>query len=323
MRELTYAEALNEALAEEMKRDQDVVLIGEDIAVHGGAFKVTKDLFYQFGPERVRNTPLSEVAIAGLGVGAALTGLRPVCEIMYIDFITIALDQIVNQAAKIRYMSGGQAKVPLVIRTQGGGGRGNAAQHSQSLESWLTHIPGLIIVQPSTPYDAKGLLKSAIRNDNPIIFIEHKSLYISRGIVPEEEYLIELGEAAVVKDGSDITIIATSWMVNRAIEAAELLEKDGLSVEIIDPRTLVPFDKQCILNSVKKTGRVVIVHEANRRCGFGAEISAMIQEEAFDFLDAPIMRVASPNVPMPFAKVLENAVIPDKSKIVEAVRSIC
>lgn len=322
MRELTYAQALNEALREEMLRDENVILLGEDIAGHGGAFKVTLGLADQFGPKRVRNTPLAEAVIAGSAVGAALTGLRPVCEIMYIDFITIALDQIVNQAAKIYYMSGGQAKVPMTLRTQGGGGRGNAAQHSQCLEAWLAHIPGLIVVQPATPYDAKGLLKSAIRNDNPVIFIEHKSLYTTRGEVPEEEYLIELGQAEIKRKGGDMTIIATSWMVPRAMEAAEQLSGQGIEAEVVDPRTLVPLDEETIISSVKKTGRVVVVHEAYRRCGFGAELAALIQEEAFDYLDAPVARVANPNVPVPFAPQLEKAIIPDVAKIVAAAKSL-
>lgn len=322
MRELTYAQALNEALREEMLRDENVILLGEDIAGHGGAFKVTLGLADQFGLKRVRNTPLAEAVIAGSAVGAALTGLRPVCEIMYIDFITIALDQIVNQAAKIYYMSGGQAKVPMTLRTQGGGGRGNAAQHSQCLEAWLAHIPGLIVAQPATPYDAKGLLKSAIRNDNPVIFIEHKSLYTTRGEVPEEEYLIELGQAEIKRKGDDLTIIATSWMVPRAMEAAEQLSSQGIEAEVIDPRTLVPLDEETILNSAKKTGRVVVVHEAYRRCGFGAELAALIQEEAFDYLDAPVARVANPNVPVPFAPQLEKAIIPDVAKIVAAAKNL-
>lgn len=322
MRELTYREAIREALREEMRQNKDVFLIGEDIAEFGGTYKVTQDLLKEFGSERVRNTPISESAIIGAALGASISGMRPVAEIMYIDFITIAMDQIVNQTAKIRYMTGGQVKVPLVIRTQGGGGRSSAAQHAQSLEVWFCHIPGLKVVMPSTPYDAKGLLKSSIRDDNPVIFIEHKILYNRKGPVPEEEYLIPLGKAEVKKEGDDFTIVATSRMVERALSASDELKKEGISVEVIDPRTLVPLDKETILSSVKKTGRVLIVHEACERAGFGSEVAAILAKEAFDYLDAPIERLGAKNTPMPFSPNLEDFVIPKIDDIVDRVRRV-
>ncbi len=322
MRELTYREAIREALREEMRQNKDVFLIGEDIAEFGGTYKVTETFLKEFGSERVRNTPISESAIIGAALGASISGMRPVAEIMYIDFITIAMDQIVNQTAKIRYMTGGQVKVPLVIRTQGGGGRSSAAQHAQSLEAWFCHIPGLKVVMPSTPYDAKGLLKSSIRDDNPVIFIEHKILYNRKGPVPEKEYLIPLGKAEIKKEGDDFTIVATSRMVERALLASDELEKEGISVEVIDPRTLVPLDKETILSSVKKTGRVLIVHEACERAGFGAEVAAILAKEAFDFLDAPIERLGAKNTPMPFSPNLEDFVIPKVDDIMDRVRRV-
>ena len=322
MRELTYREAIREALREEMRQNEDVFLIGEDIAEFGGTYKVTQDLLKEFGSERIRNTPISESAIIGASLGASISGMRPVAEIMYIDFVTIAMDQIVNQVAKIRYMTGGQVKVPLVIRTQGGGGRSSAAQHAQSLEAWFCHIPGLKVVMPSTPYDAKGLLKSCIKDDNPVIFIEHKILYNRKGPVPEKEYLIPLGKAEVKKRGDDFTIVATSRMVERALLASDELDKKGISVEVIDPRTLVPLDKETILSSVKKTGRVLIVHEACERAGFGSEVAAILAKEAFDFLDAPIERLGAKNTPMPFSPNLEDFVIPKVDDIVDRVRRV-
>lgn len=322
MREITYREAIREALREEMKLDKSVVLFGEDVALHGGAFRVTQGLWQEF-KDQVFNTPLSEAAIAGMAVGSALTGIRPIAEIMYIDFSTIAMDQIVNQAAKIRYMFGGKAKLPLVIRMPSGGGISNAAQHSQSLESWFVHVPGLKVVMPSTPYDVKGLLKTAIRDDNPIIFIEHKVLYNAKGFVPEEEYLIPLGKADVKREGKDVTVVATSMMVHKAIKAAEILAKDGIDIEIIDPRTLVPLDEDTIINSVKKTGKMVVVHEACVRCGIGAEITSIVVEKAFDYLDASVKRVGSMDVPIPYCPVLEKEVIPDEEDIINAVKSIC
>ena len=310
MAEITFSEAIRAALLEEMKRDPTVFLIGEDIAKHGGAFGVTRGLFNVFGPERVINTPISEAAIVGAAVGAALVGTRPVVEIMYMDFIPLAMSQIVNQMAKVRYMFGGKAKVPVVVRTPAGGGRGNAAQHMQSLEAWFVHVPGLKVVMPSTPYDAKGLLKTAIRSDDPVIFVENKLLYSSKGKVPEEEYIIPMGMAEVKRKGKDVTVVATSRMVLLALAAAEALAGEGIEAEVIDPRTLVPLDIETILSSVEKTGHAVVVHEACERCGVGAEIVAQIQERAFDALDGPILRVANPNVPIPFSRNLEAASIP-------------
>lgn len=320
MTELTYSEAIKAALTEEMDRDPDVFLIGEDIAKHGGAFGVTRGMFDRFGANRIINTPISEAAITAAATGAALAGTRPVAEIMYMDFITISMSQIVNQMAKMRYMFGGKANMSLVVRTPGGGGRGNAAQHMQSLESWFTHIPGLLVVMPSTPADAKGLLKTAIRDPNPVIFIENKLLYSTKGDVPDEEYLIPFGEADVKRQGKDVTVVATSRMVQFAMQAANRLAGEGIVVEVIDPRTLVPLDMETILASVRKTGRAVIVHEACERSGFGAEIAAQIQERAFDYLDGPVLRVANPNVPIPFAPSLEAHAIPDVEKIMDAVR---
>ncbi len=321
-REITYVQALREALREEMLRDERVFLMGEDIAEHGGAFGVTRDLWREFGKKRVRNTPISEAAIVGAGIGAALCGLRPVVEVMFIDFATLAVDQIVNQAAKLRYMSGGMLKVPLVIRTQGGAGRGNAAQHSQSLEAWFVHIPGLKVIMPSTPYDAKGLLKAAIRDENPVLFIEHKLLYPTTGLVPEEEYILPIGVADIKRRGDDVTIVATSRMVLLALEAAKQLEGEGISVEIVDPRTLKPLDVKTIAESVKKTGRVVIVVEGHKTCGFASELATRIMEEAFDSLDAPIQIVAGKDVPLPYAENLERAAIPQVEDIISAVRRI-
>jgi pyruvate/2-oxoglutarate/acetoin dehydrogenase E1 component len=324
-RQLTYREALREAMREELHRDESVFLLGEDIAdPFGGSYKVTLGLSTEFGEERVRNTPLSEEAIAGAALGSALTGMRPVAEIMYVDFMTNCMDMLVNQAAQIRYMSGGQVKVPLVIRTQGGAGRSSAAQHAKSLEAWFCHIPGLKVVMPATPYDAKGLLKAAIRDDNPVIFLEHKMLTLETapGPVPEDDYIVPLGVASVCREGSNVTVIATSGMVRLALSAAEKLEAEGISVEVIDPRTLVPLDEETILASVRKTNRVVIVHEAFLRGGFGGELAALIGNQAFDDLDAPIERVAAANTPVPFAPNLEAVVIPGEERIIAAVRKV-
>lgn len=322
MREITYSQAIQEAMREEMARDPDVFIMGEDIAIHGGAFGVTRGMWKDM-PDRVLNTPISEAAIAGAAIGAALVGCRPIAELMYIDFSSIAMDQLVNQGAKIRYMFGGKARVPMVLRTQGGSGRGNAAQHSQSLEAWFTHIPGLKVVMSSTPYDAKGLLKSAIRDDNLVIFIEHKTLYWNKGPVPEEEYTIPLGAAEVKRRGRDATVVAWSAMVPRALKAAETLSQRGIEVEVIDPRTLVPLDEGTIIESVKKTGRLVVVHEACKRGGYGGEIASMIAEsEAFDYLDAPIQRVAGDDVPIPYNQRLEKYVVPDEEKIIAAVERV-
>jgi pyruvate/2-oxoglutarate/acetoin dehydrogenase E1 component len=317
---VTFRDAIREALREEMRRDPNVLILGEDVAEYGGPFKATKGLLEEFGRERVRNCPISESAIIGAALGAALVGMRPVVDISYIDFTLCCADQIMNQVAKIRYMFGGKARPAIVIRTEGGGGRSSAAQHAQSLEALFVHIPGLYVVMPSTPYDAKGLLKSAIRDDNPVVFIEHKMLYNETGEVPEGEYLIPLGKADVKREGRDVTVIATSRMVLRSLEAAEELAKEGISVEVLDPRSLVPLDEETLLRSVQKTHRVVIVHEAVKRGGIGAEIAATIAERAIEYLDAPIVRVAAPNTPMPFAPILENFVIPDKNRIIEGIR---
>ncbi len=319
MRELTFSQALSEALREEMRADERVFLIGEDIGPPlGGIFRVTLGLLEEFGAGRVRGTPISEAGIAGCAVGAALVGCRPVAEIMYIDFMTIAMDQIVNQAAKLRYMSGGQAKVPVVFRTQEGGGRGNAAQHSQCLEAWFAHVPGLMVVTPSTPYDAKGLLKSSIRDDNPVVFIEHKLLYFTRGEVPEEEYTVPLKEAAIRRKGENISIVSYSYMVQKCLQAAELLEGQGIGAEVIDLRTLRPFDIQTVVNSVQKTHRLLVVHEACLTGGLGGEIIAQVTELAFDELDAPAGRVGALDSPIPYNDILENTVIPSPERIASA-----
>ncbi len=322
VRMITYAKALNEALREEMLQDERVFLMGEDIAAHNGPFRVTEGLFKEFGTKRVRDTPLSEAAIAGAAAGAAVTGLRPVAEIMFIDFSTLATDQIINQAAKMRYMFGGKIRVPVVYRTQGGAGRGNAAQHSQSLEAWYVHIPGLWVVQPSTPYDAKGLLKSAIRNDNPIIFIEHKGLYFTKGPVPEEEYTLPLGVADIKREGDDVTIFATSKMVLVALEAAEELARQGISCEVVDPRTLKPLDMETLLGSVRKTHRLVVVVEACLTGSFASEVAARVGEEGFDELDAPIQRVCAEDVPIPYAGNLEAEATPQTKDVIQAVKRI-
>ena len=321
MKELTLSQALNEALAEELERDPRVFLVGEDIGLHGGAFGVTKGLFQRFGPTRVRNTPISEAAIAGAAVGAALVGARPVAELMYVDFTTIAMDQLVNQGAKVKYMFGGKARVPMVLRAPFGAGRANAAQHSQSLEAWFCHVPGLKVVMPSTPADAKGLLKSAVRDDNLVVFLENKHLYFQKGPVPDGEHTIPLGVADVKRPGKDVTVVATGRQVGVALGAAAALARDGIDVEVLDPRTLWPLDREAILASVRKTGRLVVVHEAVKRFGFGAEVAAMVAEsDAFDYLDAPIQRVAAPEVPVPFSKLLEDLYLPDEPRIVAACR---
>jgi pyruvate/2-oxoglutarate/acetoin dehydrogenase E1 component len=318
---VTYSEALNEALREEMDRDEDVFVVGEDLGDYGGLFRVTKGLQQEFGKLRVVDTPISENGIIGFGVGSAIVGLRPVAEILYIDFMTLAMDQVVNQAAKYRYMTGNRAHVPLVIRTQGGTGRRNAAQHSQSLESWFVHVPGLKVLMPSNPADAKGLLKSAIRDNDPVLFIEHKNLYFKRGKVADGEHLVPIGRAATVREGRDVTLVATSWMVERSMTAAEDMQCEGISVEVIDPRTLKPLDVDAIVDSVRKTKRAVIVHEACKMAGYGAELASCIMEEAFDHLSAPVIRVGGADVPIPYAEPLENASIPQVQDIVQAVRT--
>lgn len=320
MRQIPYWQAINEALEEEMKRDPRVFLMGEDIGIYGGAYGATRGLLEKFGRERVRETPISEAAIAGVGVGAAMTGMRPVNEIMYIDFTLLSADQLANQGAKNRYMFGGHSIMPFVLRTEGGAGRGIAAQHSQSLEAIWTQFPGLMVVMPSTPYDAKGLLKAAIREDNLVMFIEHKMLYGEKGPVPEEEYIIPLGVADVKREGKDVTVVTYSRMVLRALEAAEQLAGEGVDVEVVDLRTLKPLDVDTIAASVKKTGRVVVVSEGYKNTGFGAELIATINDVAFDWLDAPMQRVAAADVPVPASPVLEAFALPKTSDIVAAIR---
>lgn len=320
MRELTYAQALREAIIEEMDRNPDIILLGEDIAGYGGVFKVTSGLLDRYGPERVRDTPISEAGFIGAAVGLAMTGKHPMAELMFMDFAWVAGDQIFNQAAKMRYMSGGRVKVPLVIRTQQGGGRGNAAQHSQSLEAVFSHIPGLKVVVPATPYDAKGLLKSAFRDDNPVVFIEHKLLYNTKGPVPEEEYTLPLGRADIKREGSDVTVVSLSRTLLHALEAAETAAAEGVGVEVIDLRCTAPLDLEPVLASVRKTGRLVVAHESHRRLGIGAEITALVQELAFDYLDAPIERVGAMDVPIPYSQPLENLVLPGPDQIGQAIR---
>ena len=321
MRRITFAQAVREALAEEMRRDGDVFLMGEDIGVYGGAFGVTAGLLTEFGPERVRDTTITEAAIAGAATGAAVAGMRPVAEIMFADFITISMDAIVNQAAKLHYMFG--TSVPLVVRAACSSGTGAACQHSQSLEAWFCHVPGIKVVMPSTPYDAKGLLKAAIRDDNPVIFFETKRLYDTAGEVPEDEYVLPLGKADIKRAGSDVTLVCYGGMVPRCMEAAEAVCAEGISVEVIDPRTLSPLDTDTIIASAKKTGRVLIVHEACKTAGFGAEISAAIAEsEAFTHLKAPIMRLCGADAPVPFSPELELNAVPTREGIEHALRDM-
>jgi len=323
MKEVTIRDALREALREEMHRDKTVFLLGEDIGRYwSGAFGVTKGLAEEFGDERVRDTPISENAIVGVGVGAAITGMRPVAEIMFGDLTALAVDQICNQAAKIRYMFGGQVSAPLVIRTPFGAGVNIASHHSQSLEAWFMHTSGLYVAAPSTPYDAKGLLKTAIRGNNPVFFIEHKLLYPVKGLISEGEYTVPFGVADVKREGKDVTIVATLYMVHKALAAAEQLSIEGISAEIVDPRTLSPLDKNAIVKSVKKTGRLVVVCEDCKTAGVSAEIAAVVAEEALDYLDAPIKRIAEPDTPIPFSPSLEQFVIPNEKSIVQAVKDL-
>lgn len=323
MRKITYAEALKEAMAQRMREDEDVFMLGEDIGIYGGAFGVTNGMTEEFGSERIRITPISEAAISGCAVGAAMTGMRPILELQFSDFVMIAMDNIVNQAAKMRYMFGGKAQVPTVIRLPGGSGAGFAAQHSQSLEAWMAHIPGLTLVQPSNAYDAKGLMKTAIENNNPIIFYEHKLLYGTKSEVPEEEYNIPLGKAAVKREGKDITVVATGIMVNRTLEAAEELAKEDINIEVIDPRTLVPLDTETIITSAKKTNRALVVYEGVERGGYGAEIASMIGEsEAFDYLDAPVSRLGGVATPIPYNPKLEKAAVPQVEDIIQKCKTL-
>jgi len=319
MTELMYREALNRALLEEMHRDPVVFVMGVGIAERGGSYKVTEGLLKEFGPERVIDTPIAEASFTGCGVGAALVGARPVVEILFVDFTTLVMDQIVNQAAKYEFMSGGQGKVPMVLRTQGGTGNGLAAQHSQSLEALYYHIPGLKVVMPSTPADALGLLKSSIRDDEPVIFIEHKLLYMTKGHVPDDEHLVPLGKADIKKSGEDVTLITYSYMTLKCLEAANLMQKEGISVEVVDLRTLTPLDKETVLEAARKTGRVIIVHEACKRGGVGGDLAAMIMEEAYDDLDGPVMRIAGKNTPIPYNIGIEKASVPSVEEIVEGI----
>ena len=322
-RELTFAQAVREALAEEMRRDTRVCIFGEDVAEAGTPFKVLSGLVEEFGAERVMDTPISEAGFTGMGVGAAMTGLRPVVDIMFGDFLTLTMDQMVNQAAKVHYMSGGTWKVPMVLRTTLGATRRSAAQHSQSLHAWLSHVPGLKVVMPSTPYDAKGLLKTAIRDENPVVFFEDKMMYKLKGPVPEEEYTIPLGVANVKREGEDITIVATSSMVQVALGAAELLEKIGLSAEVIDPRTTWPLDEKTLIESAKKTSRAMVVDEGYGRYGVTGEIASVIAEGAFYNLEAPVKRMGAMHVPIPFSPPLEDVTVPTEQTVFEAARALC
>ena len=319
---IRYWQAIRDAIAEEMRRDKDIFVMGEDVETMGGVFGCTKGILEEFGHDRIRNTPISEAIIVGAGVGGALTGTKMLVEIQYVDFILHAMDQVINQAAKVRYMTGGKAQVPLVIRAQQGSGRGNGAQHSQNLEAIFCHMPGLKVVMPSNPYDAKGLLKTAIRDNNPVMFFEHKVLYNTTGEVPDGQYTIPFGKADIKREGKDVTIVATSWMVLKAMEAAKMLEEQGIDAEVIDPRTLVPLDKDTIINSVKKTGRAVIVHEAHGVCGIGAEVAFVVSDLAFDYLDAPIKRVTSAQTPTPYSKKLEQMTVPSPERIIAAVKEV-
>lgn len=322
MREITYVEALREALREEMKKDYRVIIVGEEVGIYGGVYKVTEGLLKEFGPSRVIDTPISESAIIGLASGAALVGLRPVAEIMFMDFLLVCLDQIVTQASKMRFMSGGQLKVPIVIRTQYSLGRVHAAQHSQFLASWFYQTPGLLVALPSTPYDAKGLLKEAIRDDNPVLFIESGYLYRTKGEVPEEEYTIPFGKADVKKEGDDLTIVAISRCLPLTLEAANELEEEGISCEVIDPRTIMPLDFESIMNSVKKTNRLMIVDDSVKTGGIGAEIAAKVAEEGLEYLDAPIVRVNSYDMPAPFSPSLELQYMPSKERVINEVKRL-
>src|SRR6266508_2527307 len=320
MPEMTYREAVRDALSRAMRDDDDVFIMGEDIAEMGGSMGVTQGMLAEFGPDRVRNTPISEMAIVGAGIGAAMQGMRPVVEIMYEDFTTLAMEQLVNQAAKHRYMSGGQIKVPLTIRTQGGAGWSPGAQHAQQLEAWLVHVPGLKVVFPSTPTDVRGLLYASIYDDNPVVFFEHRTLYGIKEEVPDELEPLELGRARIHREGDDVTVIATGRLVHEALGAAKEAEGDGISVEVVDPRTLQPLDEEALINSVKKTNRCVVAHEAVTRMGFGAEVASVIQYGAFDWLDAPIERVGAKFVPLPFSPVMEEWVVPHADDVLEAIR---
>ncbi|MEO8290050.1 MAG: alpha-ketoacid dehydrogenase subunit beta [Gaiellaceae bacterium] len=320
MAELSYREAVRDAMSTAMRKDDDVFIMGEDIAEMGGSMGVTQGMLEEFGPERVRNTPISEMAIVGAGIGAAVAGMRPIVEIMYQDFTTLAMEQIVSQAAKHRYMSGGQIKVPLTIRTQGGAGWSPGAQHAQQLEAWFVHVPGLKVIFPSTPEDVRGLLWSAIYEDNPVIVFEHRTLYGIKGKVPDEIEPIEIGKARIHREGEDVTVVATGRLVHESLKAAEEAEKEGISVEVLDPRTLQPLDEDALIASVKKTNRAVVAHEAVTRMGWGAEVAAIVQEKAFDYLDAPVARVGAKFTPIPFAPVMEEWVVPHMQDVLAAIK---
>ncbi len=322
MREITYAQAINEALRENMRRNSRIILMGEDIGRYGGIFQVTAGLLDEFGPERVIDTPISESGFVGTCVGAAMTGLHPVAEVMFIDFTTCAMDMIVNQMAKMHYMSGGRGKVPFVLRTNIGAGRGAAAQHSQSFHSFFMHIPGLKVATPATPYDAKGLMNTALADENPVMFIEHKKLFITKGHVPEESYAIPFGKADIKRQGGDITLVATHALVQKSLNVAEEMSREGVDIEVLDPRTITPLDKEAILNSVKKTGKLITADEGCVTGGFGSEVAAIVAQEAFDYLEAPIIRVGSPDTPVPFSPPLEQFYIPDEGNIKDAVNRI-
>ena len=320
MKEVRYIRAITEALREEMARDEAVFVIGEDVAYPGGSFSATRGLLEEFGERRVKDTPISEAAIVGLALGAATQGLRPVVEIMFMDFLTVCMDQIVNQVAKTRYMFGGQYQLPMVIRTPGGGGLRAGPQHSQCLESWFAHVPGLKVVMPATPYDVKGLLKTAIRDDNPVLFVENKALYGLKGEIPEGEYVVPIGKADVKRSGKEVTVVAASRMVHESLKAAEILSKEGIDVEVIDLMTISPLDRETIFKSVEKTSKLVIAHEAVKAFGIGAEISALVCEEMIDCLDAPILRVGAPFTPVPFN--LEHLYLPNCEDVIEAVKKV-
>lgn len=322
-RELTFGQAINEALAEELRRDERVFIIGEDVAEAGTPFKVLAGLVQEFGTERIMDSPISEAGITGVCVGAAMTGMRPVVDIMFGDFITLTMDQMVNQAAKIHYMSGGKLRVPLTMRTTLGATRRSAAQHSQSLHAWFSHVPGLKVVVPSTPYDAKGLLKSAIRDDNPVAFFEDKMMYQTKGYVPEEEYTIPLGVADVKRAGTDITLVATSSMVYVALDAAALLQEAGISAEVVDPRTMFPLDKEALIHSAKKTSRAIVIDEGYERYGVTAEIASVIADGAFYYLDAPVKRMGAMDVPIPFSPALEDLTVPTAQTVAAMAKSLC
>ncbi len=319
---VTFGEAIRQAYEEEMKRDPNVFLMGTDVGRWGSLYRSSVGLLEQFGPDQIKDAPISEAAIAGCGVGAAIMGMRPITEIMYIDFISIAMDAIVNHAAKWHQLSGGEVKIPMVIKTQGGCGRRNSSQHSQCFENWFVNVPGLIVVMPSTPYDVKGLLKSAIRNDNPVIFIEHKTLYFDKAEVPEEEYLIPLGKADVKREGEDVTIIATSWLVQFALRAAEQLAEEGISCEVVDPRTLWPLDKETIMKSVKKTGRCIVVNEAPMEGGWSGEAASVVSENCFADLKKPVKRLCTERTSIPYGPDFERQIIPNEPKICAAVKEL-